>query len=196
MLHPLPDARDRPRLTALRVIGIGSRERGDDAAGLLAARFLRTRVPAGVSVVCCSADPVSLFEAWADAERVWLTDAVMSGAPTGTVHRIDVASEALLPRPRCRSTHGLGLAEAVELGRTLGRLPRSLVIFGIEAASFPVGGWPSAAVRAGARAAAAAIAAELTAEPASAARAADDHGAFERRRLGDLSVSDRFDLEP
>jgi hydrogenase maturation protease len=77
------------------------------------------------------------------------------------VHRIDVATQALLPRPRCRSTHGLGLAEAVELGRTLDRLPRSLVIFGIEAASFPVGGWPSAAVRAGARTAAAAIVAEL-----------------------------------
>jgi hydrogenase maturation protease len=177
------------------VIGVGSRERGDDAAGLLAARFLRTRVPEGVAVFCCSADPVSLFEAWAGAERVWLTDAVMSGAPAGTVHRIDVATQALLPRPRCRSTHGLGLAEAVELGRTLGRLPRSLVIYGIEAASFRIGGLPSAAVRAGARAAAAAISAELAAEPASASRRADDHGTLEPGRLGDHSVPDRLDLE-
>jgi hydrogenase maturation protease len=177
------------------VIGVGSRERGDDAAGLLAARFLRTRVPEGVAVVCCSTDPVSLFEAWAGADRVWLTDAVMSGAPAGTVHRIDVARKALLPRPRCRSTHGLGLAEAVELGRTLGRLPRSLVIYGIEAASFPVGGWPSADVRAGARRAAAAIMGELGAEPVSAPRGADDHGTLEPGRLGDRSVPDRFDLE-
>jgi len=178
------------------VIGIGSRERGDDAAGLLAARFLRTRVPEGVTVVCCGADPVSLFDAWARADRVWLADAVMSGAPAGTVHRIEVPGQALLPRPPCRSTHGLGLAEAVELGRTLGRLPRSLVIFGIEAASFDVGGWPSAAVRGGARAAAAAIMAELGGEPASAPGGADDHRALEPRRLGHVSVSDRFDREP
>jgi hydrogenase maturation protease len=195
VLDPLPDARDRPGLAALRVVGIGSAERGDDAAGLLAARFLRMRVPDGVAVVCCSADPVSLFEAWAGADRVWLTDAVMSGAPAGTVHRIDVASQALLPRPRCRSTHGLGLAEAVELGRTLGRLPRSLVIFGIEAASFPIGGLPSAAVRAGARQAAAAIMGEVEAETASAPRGADDHRPLEPGRFGHHSVPDRFDLE-
>jgi hydrogenase maturation protease len=148
---------------------VGSRERGDDAAGLLAAAFLRTRVPDGVAVVCGSADPVALFDAWEGAERVWLIDAVMSGAAAGTVHRIDVRGEALLPRPRCRSTHGLGVAEAVELGRTLGRLPQSLIVFGIEAASFPIGGWPSADVRAGARRAAAAVAAEVAAATSQAA---------------------------
>lgn len=145
------------------MIGVGSRERGDDAAGLLAAAFLRTRVPEGVDVVCRSADPVSLFDAWEGAEHVWLVDAVMSGAAAGTVHRIDAGGEGLLPRPRCRSTHGLGVAEAVELARTLGRLPPSLIVYGIEAASFPLGGWPSADVRAGARRAAEAIRAEVTA---------------------------------
>ena len=174
---------------------MGSRERGDDAAGLLAAAFLRTRVPEGVAVVWGSADPVSLLDAWEGAERVWLADAVMSGAAAGTVHRIDAHREPLLPRPRCRSTHGLGVAEAIELARALGRLPRDLIVYGIEAASFPVGGWPSAEVRAGARAAAAAIMAELAAEPVSAPGAADDHRALEPGRLGDQAAPDRFDLE-
>ena len=143
------------------VIGVVNRDRGDDAAGLLAAAFLRTRVPEGVAVVCGSADPVSLFDAWERAERVWLADAVMSGARAGTVHRIDARTQPLLPRPRCRSTHGLGVAEAVELGRTLGRLPQSLIVYGIEATAFAVGGWPSADVREGARRAAGAILAEV-----------------------------------
>ena len=152
------------------MIGVGSRERGDDAAGLLAARVpAHARAGRASRSSAAAPTPCRCFDAWEGAERVWLVDAVMSGAAAGTVHRIDAAREPLLPRPRCRSTHGLGVAEAVELARALGRLPRSLVVFGIEGASFPVGGWPSADVRAGARRAAAAIAAELTAEPASAA---------------------------
>lgn len=97
------------------------------------------------------------------AIRVWLADAVMSGAPAGSVYRIDAAAAPLLPRPRCRSTHGLGVAEAVELARALGRLPQSLIVFGIEGATYAVGGWPSADVRAGARRAAEAIRAEVAA---------------------------------
>ncbi len=145
------------------MIGVGNRDRGDDAAGLLAAAFLRRRLPPGVAVSAGRPDPVSLFELWEGAERVWLIDAVMSGAPEGTVHRVDVAAQPLLPHPRSRSTHSLGLADGVELARTLGRLPQALIVFGVEAARFPLGGWPSAEVRAGARQAAHAVAGEVAA---------------------------------
>ena len=145
------------------MIGVGSRDRGDDAAGLLAARFLRRRVPSAVPVTCGSPDPVSLIALWEDADHVWLIDAVVSGAAPGTVHRVDAVTEPLLARPPCRSTHALGLADAVELARVLGRLPHRLVVFGVEAAAFPLGGWPTAEVRAGARAAAHAVAAEVAA---------------------------------
>jgi hydrogenase maturation protease len=37
------------------------------------------------------------------------------------------------------STHGLGVAEAVALGDALGRLPRRLIIIGIEGRRFEVG---------------------------------------------------------
>ncbi len=37
------------------------------------------------------------------------------------------------------SSHGLGLAEAVELARALGQLPRSCVVYAIEGESFAVG---------------------------------------------------------
>jgi hydrogenase maturation protease len=143
------------------VIGVGSRDRGDDAAGLLAARFLRRRLAAGVPVICGSPDPVSLIALWEGADRVWLIDAVVSGAAPGTLHRVDAGRGRLLPRPPCRSTHALGLADAVELARAVGCLPRRLVVFGVEAASFTLGGWPTADVRMGARRAAHAVAAEV-----------------------------------
>lgn len=44
------------------------------------------------------------------------------------------------------STHTFGVAEAIELGRVLGRLPASLVIYGIEAGRFDQGAEPQPAV--------------------------------------------------
>ena len=150
-----------PRPGGLAVIGVGSRDRGDDAAGLLAARFLRRRLPASVPVAVGSPDPVSLVALWDGARAVWLIDAVVSGAAPGTVHRVDAVHERLLARPPCRSTHALGLADAVELARALGRLRRRLVVVGVEAADFALGAWPTAEVRSGVRGAARAVAAEV-----------------------------------
>jgi hydrogenase maturation protease len=66
-------------------------------------------------------------------------DAVRSGAPAGTIHRLDVGSEPAPAAPRLGSTHAVGLAEAVELGRALGRLPARLELYGIEGARFDAG---------------------------------------------------------
>jgi hydrogenase maturation protease len=121
------------------VIGVGNAWRGDDAAGLVVARRLRGTVPPGVEVLEREGEPTGLVDAWEEAEAVWLVDAVASGVAAGTVHRLD-ASHAELPAELFRaSTHHLGLAEAVELARALGRLPASVVFFGIEAASVDAG---------------------------------------------------------
>ena len=49
------------------------------------------------------------------------------------------------------STHALGLADAVELARSLGRLPQRVVVYGIEGAAFEFGNGLSAAGRGGGR---------------------------------------------
>ena len=121
------------------VIGIGNAWRGDDAAGLEVARRLRGTLPAGAEVLEREGEPAGLIDAWADAEAVWVVDAVRSGAEPGTLHRLDVADAELPAELFGASTHHLGLAEAVELARALGRLPRRLVVFGVEGASFAVG---------------------------------------------------------
>jgi len=84
-------------------------------------------------------EPTSLLDSFGGTEALWLLDAVSSGAPAGTIHRLDAAA-AELPAALFRtSTHHLGLAEAVELGRALGRLPAALVVFGIEGERFDPG---------------------------------------------------------
>jgi hydrogenase maturation protease len=122
----------------LRVVGLGNALRGDDAVGLVVARRLRALVPAA-DVIERSGEPAELLETLGDGvEAVVLVDAVSSGGLPGEVHRLD-ASEAPLPLAARASTHGLGLAETIELGRALDRLPPRLLVYGIEGRAFELG---------------------------------------------------------
>ena len=121
------------------MIGIGNRWRSDDAAGLDVVARLRDALPQDVELLEREGEPTALIDAWSGADAVWVVDAVSSGAPAGTVHRLD-ASDRELPAEVFRtSTHHFGLAEAVELARAVGSLPPRLVVFGIEAARLEVG---------------------------------------------------------
>jgi hydrogenase maturation protease len=127
-------------------IGIGNPLRGDDAAGLLAARSLRQRGADGAEVHELEGEPVDLIEAWEGADLVLVADAVASGGEPGEVHRIDAGAGPLPAALADPSTHALGVADAVELARALERLPRRLIVYGIEGASFEPGAERSAAV--------------------------------------------------
>jgi len=126
------------------IIGVGNPDRGDDAAGRLAARCLRSL---GLEALEHSGEGAALLEAWTGAGRVFLIDAVVTGAPPGTIMVWD-AHSAPVPREAFRcSTHAFGVAEAVELARALDRLPASLTIVGIEAQQFERGAELSVVVR-------------------------------------------------
>jgi hydrogenase maturation protease len=121
-----------------KVIGVGNRWRGDDAAGLVAAQRLRESLP-DANVAELEGEPVSLLDAWDGDGQVIVLDAVVSGAEPGAVHRIDALEDELPDYMRRTSTHALGLAEAIELGRALDRLPDGLIVLGIEGSSFEAG---------------------------------------------------------
>ena len=119
------------------IIGVGNGFRGDDAAGLVAARRLRSTLRVPVREL--EGDPAKLMDAWENCESVILVDAVSSGSPPGTLHRFD-AHEAPLPSTLFRgSTHAFGVPDVIELARALHRLPRKLVVYGIEARNFTAG---------------------------------------------------------
>jgi hydrogenase maturation protease len=121
------------------VLGIGNPDRGDDGAGRKVARLLRRMAPDGVEVAEHDGEATALLTHLDGATAAYLIDACVSGAPAGTVHRFDV-SKAALPQSLSRlSTHGFGLAEAVELARALGQLPRRCIVYAIEGESFAPG---------------------------------------------------------
>jgi hydrogenase maturation protease len=135
------------------VVGIGNPDRGDDAAGRLAARLLSGKLPSGIEVIEHNGEATSLLACLESADAAYLIDACASGAPPGALRRFDVAAAPLPQEAFSWSSHGLGLAEAIELGRALDQLPSRCIVYAIEADSFAPGARLSAAVEAGVAAA-------------------------------------------
>jgi len=158
----------------IALIGYGHPSRGDDAAGLLVARRLRGMLPAEVEVREIIGDGAALMEAWNGFDRVVIVDAVVSGAPAGTVHRLDGRRLPAAGDFRSPSSHGLGLMEAIRLAETLGRLPRVLDVIGIEGRRFETGEPAGPQVQEGIARAAAVLLDEFAATAGSGASAATD----------------------
>ena len=142
---------------------MGNPWRCDDAAGLQVARLLAGTLPPDVELLEREGEPTALIDAWEGATVLWLVDAVSSGAAPGTLHRLDASNDELPTELFRRSTHHVGVAEAVELARVLGRLPGRTVVFGIEGGSFEIGDQLTLAVAAAIEHTAAAVRAEVTA---------------------------------
>jgi hydrogenase maturation protease len=83
------------------------------------------------------------MDLWKDVETVIILDAAVTGSPPGTVHRFDASVGPLPSAVRHHSTHGFGVAEAIELGRSLNALPPRVLVFGAEARTFDPGSSPS-----------------------------------------------------
>jgi hydrogenase maturation protease len=122
------------------VLGVGNPQRGDDGAGAaVATRLLRSRPP-GVEVWHSTGDLVALLEAIEGRDRVIAIDAAKGHDAAGRIHRFDASRRPLPAVLAAGSTHGLGLAAALELLRAQGRLPAEVVVYAIEGAAYDFGG--------------------------------------------------------
>jgi hydrogenase maturation protease len=116
------------------VIGIGNPDRGDDGAGRAVARRLIARNDGAFEVRECSGEATALMDAWIGFDDVVLVDACRGAGSPGSVHRIGPDEIDRVARLQHASTHSLGVSAAIGLARALGRLPKRLVIYAIEAA--------------------------------------------------------------
>ena len=113
------------------VIGVGNRWRRDDGIGPCAVAVLSTQLPDEVDAATLDGEPSRLLDAWAGRSFVLVIDAIRTGSPAGTLHRLDGLNDDLCPASST-SSHGPGIAAAVALGRALDRLPDRLVVLGLE----------------------------------------------------------------
>ena len=147
------------------VLAVGNRFAGDDAVGpLVLDRLGEAGLPSGVVAVELDGEPTRLLDAWDGLDAVVVVDAAWSGAPVGTLHRLDpdASSDTLGTAPRVVGTHGAGVAEALALGAVLGRRPRRVVLVAVEGRAFSAGDRRSPAVDAAVPAAVAAVLAEVS----------------------------------
>jgi len=128
--------RDQPLVL---VAGIGNPDRGDDGVGPAVARRLRVRVPSEVRVLERSGDPLALIEDWNGVPSVIVVDAVAPIGEPGRIHRFDLTDGPVRIAFYPRSTHAFGVAETVELARSLGRLPGDVVVYLVEGERFTTG---------------------------------------------------------
>ena len=128
-----------PAPAKLLIIGVGNSYRSDDGIGISVLHRLREQVPGEIRTLEATGEGTALMESWKDAAAVIMVDAVRSGAPPGTIHRLDAHAGQIPKRFFHYSTHAFGIAEAIELSRALGLLPRRLVVYGIEGKSFAAG---------------------------------------------------------
>lgn len=121
------------------VIGVGNPFRSDDRAGLEVARRTKSHSNEHVTVLECTGNPLALLDLWNDYDEVLLADAVSSKSEPGTFQLINAVQQTIPSGLFNTSSHNLGVAEAIEMARSLGRLPKQLWIYGIEGDNFEHG---------------------------------------------------------
>ena len=71
-----------------------------------------------------------LLDLMANAQMVILIDAVVTGQPVGTLHRLQKKE---IQEFKCIfSTHDLGIAQTLKIGEALNMLPQEILLYGIE----------------------------------------------------------------
>jgi hydrogenase maturation protease len=117
------------------VVGVGNRDRGDDAVGPIVCDRLRAQlgVTTAIRTFTCEGSILDLALHWDHDDRVVIVDAMQPGTTPGRIVTFD-ATAGPLPTPGAVSTHEIDVSVAIELARAIGRMPAQLFLVGVEAA--------------------------------------------------------------
>jgi hydrogenase maturation protease len=123
------------------IIGMGNPQLSDDGVGIAVAYAVAERLQQrmNLTVTELHTGGIRLMEAMAGFKRAVVVDAMLSGAPPGTVLRFDPKN--FVTTKNTFSSHDTDFATAYELGRMAGvLLPEQVSFWGIEAREFDLFG--------------------------------------------------------
>jgi hydrogenase maturation protease len=131
--------KEMPGLNIL-VLGIGNLLLQDEGAGVRAlAEFERKYVaPAGVELLDGGTSGIELLQYLRGRDHLIILDVVKSGNPPGTIIRMEGEEVPALFQKKI-SPHQLGLSDLLAAVQLTDRLPRGVVLFGIEPKSIDTG---------------------------------------------------------
>ncbi len=125
-------------MTRALVVCIGNDLVADDGVGKAVHTGLElSRLPADTRLSYLGLGGIDLLDELDGEERLVVVDAVQLGSLPGTVHVLDWAGLPYM-EPRPVSGHGIGIREAIEVGRRLypERSPQHIHLVGIEGQCF------------------------------------------------------------
>ena len=127
------------------LIGVGNRDRGDDAVGPIVCDLIGDLGVPGLRTVVIESAVVDLSAFWGPDDRVMIVDAAQPDDRPGRVIEYD-ANAGRFAIPASMSTHSIDVSGAVELARVTNRLPAELTMVAIEGKSYEFGAPLSAPV--------------------------------------------------
>ena len=119
------------------IIGMGNPLLSDDGVGIAVAHAVAARLNRRVNLTVTELHTggIRLMEAMAGFSRAVVVDAMLTGAPPGTVRRFD--QKDFVTTKNTFSSHDTDFSTAYELGVMAGvTLPRQVSFWGIEAREF------------------------------------------------------------
>ncbi len=125
------------------LLGIGNRFRSDDGLGSYVVRQINKKKIAGIDARELNGDFTNIIDILRDYQELFVVDACISGKQIGSYHVLDYKKKGLPTEWSQCSTHGLGIAEGLQLASNLGVLPEKVTVYAIEAKNFDPGNQPS-----------------------------------------------------
>lgn len=140
-----PDVQQAHRRARTIVLALGNPLRGDDGIGIAIINALEAnpRLPQGVDLIDGGTPGIDTSLLLQGYHRAIIVDAAEMGLLPGTWAQFVLNDNAFLKpndADQLISVHSAGLAEALELGYTLGILPDDITICGIQPSTI---GWSS-----------------------------------------------------
>jgi len=116
----------------ITVLGIGNILLKDEGVGVKVIEHLKEyNLPKEVELIDGGTATASLFPIFAETDYLIVIDAVKGKMSPGTIYRIGL-NDLMPPKRASISLHDLGLLEALDMAKKIGKSPKSVVIFGIE----------------------------------------------------------------
>lgn len=121
------------------IVSLGQRFRSDDGVGPFVLDELKNKLE-NFDFTENLGDIAKLLDSWEKRDLVYIVDCLfLEGEKEGKIHRFEGLKEKFLLNKSLPSSHSISLAEALELGIALNKLPKKLVVYGIVGKTFDPG---------------------------------------------------------
>jgi hydrogenase maturation protease len=121
------------------IIGLGNLIMSDDGLGIHAIRELqKENWQKDILLLEVGTSTLYYLEEISRAENLIVIDAIQGGEKAGSIYRL-TEEDLMSSRNILRDFHGCSLLNVIELSREITRLPKNLIIYGIEPENLNLG---------------------------------------------------------